>query len=201
MGRDKTQLPWGGRTLLEHALCTLRSAGFEPAIAGLREPVAASAPCIPDNHPGDGPLAGMEAALRTLAPPQLVLFIPVDLPLLPPVFLRKLSERAQHSGAWATVPFAGGRPQPLCSVLSTELAGKLTGALAEGDRKVMRVLARAAGQGGFDSFEVEALAPLHGWEPHRWFNNLNRPADYLRFVSRTDSAVERSFPSGVCGSL
>ena len=196
MGRDKTQLPWGGRTLLEHALCTLRSAGFEPAIAGLREPVAASAPCIPDNHPGDGPLAGLEAALRTLAPPQLVLFIPVDLPLLPPSFLRVLFERAHYSGALATVSSAGGRPQPLCSVLSAELASEVSGALQGDDRKVMRVLARAAGPGGFDLFEVEALTPLYGWEPHRWFSNLNVQKDYSRLqhvahmeISRVDSAL------------
>ena len=180
MGRDKTQLPWGGHTLLEHALLTVRAAGFEPAIAGLRESVEASAPCVPDNHPGDGPLAGMEAALRTLASPQPVLFIPVDLPLLPPVFLRALFERARHSGALATVPFAGGRPQPLCSVLSAELAGEVSRALEGGDRKVMRVLAQAAGPGGFDVFEVETLAPLRGWEPRGWFSNLNSPEDYSR---------------------
>ncbi len=182
MGRDKARLPWGGQTLLEHALGRLCSGGFTPAVAGLREPFAAGAPCILDNFPGDGPLAGMEAVLQSLAhePPQSVLFSPVDLPLLPPSFLQFLGQRARQTGAAVVIPYAGGRPQPLCSVLSTELTGAVTEALKCGDRKVMRVLAQAAGASGFDTFEVEALAPLHGWEPHRWFSNVNYPEDYAR---------------------
>jgi len=192
MGRDKAQLPFRDTTLLKHALGTLRSAGFTPAVAGLRgdETLISPcvAPCIPDTFVDAGPLGGIEAALRSLSdqPPQPVLFVPVDLPLLPKEFLEILFERAAHSGAWATIPFATGRPQPLCAVYDSSLAGGIAKALANGDRKVMRVLRKLAPGQHFDSMRVEALVPLHHWkDAHRWFTNLNTPADWEALASAT----------------
>ena len=177
MGRDKAQLAFQGRTLLDHAFAKLTEAGFSAAIAGLRTPTH---PFLPDNFPESGPLGGMEAALGSLAgePPQPVLFIPVDLPLLPAEFLCALYDRANTTGALATVPFAQGRPQPLCAVYGSSLASGIRAALAGGDGKVMRVMRALAGA-SLDTPRVEALAPLHGWEAHRWFTNLNTPEDYV----------------------
>ena len=180
MGRDKAQLVLGGQSLLDRALGLLRAAGFRPAVAGLRAPVACSAPCVHDLTPDAGPLGGIEAALASLAnePAQPVVFLPVDLPLLPTVLLRALSDRAEHSGALATVPYAGGRPQPLCAVYSSSLASGIGEALRRGDRKVMRVLSRLAPGSSFDRFRVEALAASQGWQAvHRWFWNVNTSQD------------------------
>ncbi len=178
MGCDKARLFFHGVPLVEHALHTLRSAGFEPAVAGVYGDQPQSASCVRDNFPGSGPLGGIEAALGSLGG-EPALFVPVDLPLLPPAFLRMLWERAEISGALATVPFAGGRPQPLCAVYHSSLAPGISDALKRGDRKVMRVLRDLARPAGFDSLRVEALAPLHGWQGvHRWFTNLNTPGDY-----------------------
>ncbi len=183
MGRDKAGLPFGPGNLLGHMLGTLREAGFEAEVAGL--PAGAPAPactrCIYDRYPAAGPLAGIEAALHSLAgeQPQPVLFVPVDLPLLPPVFLQLLWSRAAHTGAWATVPFALGRPQPLCAVYSSSLADGFAQALTGGHRKMMSVVQALAAGSHFDALPVEALAPLHGWTgTHRWFTNLNTPADW-----------------------
>ncbi len=182
MGRDKARLLFAGGTLLDHALARLTAAGFTPSIAGLR---AATHPYVPDDFAEAGPLAGIEAALRSLQaePPQPVLFLPVDLPLLPEGFLQFLYRRAETTGALATIPFAQGRPQPLCAVYHSSLAPGIRAALGAGDRKVMRVLRALAGP-ALDTPRVEALAPLHGWEPHRWFTNLNTPADYAWLESR-----------------
>ncbi len=183
MGRDKARLPYGGSTLLEHMLATLREAGFAPGVAGVPDTMECSAPRVLDNFPGDGPLAGIEAALHSVEGSQPVLFVPVDLPLLPAMFCRMLWERAGATGSLATVPFAGGKPQPLCAVYGSALAPGITAALAGGDRKVMRVLSRLAS--GFpsaqrhDHFQVEALATAQGWhDAHRWFTNVNTPADW-----------------------
>ena len=176
MGRDKAQLPFAGGTLLDHALRRLAEADFTPSIAGLR---TATYPYTPDNFPEAGPLGGIEAALRSVPAeqPQPVLFLPVDLPLLPARFLRVLFERAVITGALATIPFAQSRPQPLCAVYHSSLAAGIHATLEGGDRKVMRVL-RALSGPALDTPQVEALAPLHGWEPHSWFTNLNTPEDY-----------------------
>ncbi len=181
MGRDKAQLALGGQSLLERALDLLSTVGFQPAVAGLRAPVACSAPCVHDLTPDAGPLGGIEAALASLAgkPTQPVLFLPVDLPLLPATFLRALADRAELSGALATVPYAAGRPQPLCAVYSSSLASGIGEALRRGDRKVMRVFSRLAPGNSFDRFRVEALAASHGWQAvHRWFWNVNTPQDF-----------------------
>lgn len=184
MGRDKAQLPFAGRTLIDHALGTLEEAGFSAAIAGLR---GAMHPFVPDEFAEAGPLGGIEAALRSLAEeaPRPALFVPVDLPLLPPAFLRHLFARAEQTGALATIPFAEGRPQPLCAVYSPVLAPAIRRSLAGGDRKVVHVVRAAAGA-SLDTPRVEALAPLYGWRTEHWFTNLNTPGDYLQL-----SAVAR----------
>ena len=187
MGRDKSQLTLGGLTLLERALNLLRRAGFTPSVAGLRTSVPCRAPNVADRFPSSGPLAGMEAALASIAgPPQPVLFVPVDLPLLPAAFLETLFHRAESSGALATVPLLGGQPQPLCAVYSSSLAPELREALGREDRKVMRVLEQLVPANRFDRFRVEALATLQNWHaPHRWFWNANTPAEWdeLRILS------------------
>ncbi len=173
----------GTATLLEHAVRTLRRAGYTVAIAGLppAAPAPANLPVVRDRFAERGPLGGIEAALHSLAglPAQPVLFVAVDLPLLPAAFLRYLAERAQQTGALATLPYVTGKPQPLCAAYSSGLAGGITEALGRNDRKVMRVLRGLMAEQSFDSFRVEAVAAALGWEsPHPWFLNINTPRDW-----------------------
>ena len=189
MGRDKALVDLGGRTLIEHALALLRAMGAEPVIAGNRPDLSAFAPVLNDLHPGCGPLSGIEAAL-TWADEQgadRVLFLPVDLPLLPPVVLRLLVERATMTDARATVPTLLGRAQPLCSVLHTALLPAITAALDAADYKVMRPLERLDA-GVLDLFPIEAVAATRVDWPrqspvHRWFDNLNTPHDRARITA------------------
>jgi molybdopterin-guanine dinucleotide biosynthesis protein A len=196
MLRDKTQLPFAQTTLLGHALQLLRSLGFHPRIAGVPLDADLNAVCIPDNFPQCGPLAGIEAALAAArthaASSEQVLFLPVDLPLLPASFLQALWHRAQITQALATIPTCTGRPQPLCAVYSTRLGPALTRALAGGQYKVMRALEQATepfGAGALDQFSVEALEASDGFPPtptppHTWFTNCNTPSDW-QYLQRT----------------
>jgi molybdopterin-guanine dinucleotide biosynthesis protein A len=88
------------------------------------------------------------------------------------------------TGAMATIPQLGGRPQPLCAVYHRDLLPEISKALERGDAKVMRVIAEASRElcRLLDLFSVEAVAPTQPtWPveppPHRWFQNLNRPED------------------------
>ncbi len=194
MGRDKATLLYRGRTLLEQACLLLEGAGFTVAIAGVRPGRTGAGGAVPDRFPQSGPLGGIEAALSTLEhePGQPVLFVPVDLPLLPAVFLDLLWSRAARTGALATIPWCGGRPQPLCAVYHSSLLGGIRQALVDGNRKVMQGIVDLAGaeRGGLDQFRVEALAPAEAgqdprwWRASEWFTNLNSPADYERLASR-----------------
>lgn len=203
MGRDKALLPWGDETLLERAVRRLQDIGFTVAVAGAREPgVTTGVPAVPDNFPGCGPLGGIEAALRSLGeePAQPVLFLPVDVPLIPEFFLLELWRRAACTRALATIPVAGGRAQPLCAVYSSSVAPAIAEALADGERKVLFVLERLIPQADTDRFRVEALAAARGWlDAETWFLNLNTQSDcetLHRFCSNRSAGEAPNLHSG-----
>jgi molybdenum cofactor guanylyltransferase len=185
MGQDKALLSVGGRTLVEIALDKLRSMGLaESRIAAARSDLSSYAPVVPDLHPGCGPLSGIEAALAATTQP-LNVFLPVDMPLLPPRFLEWMLRRAEITGAWVTVPRINGWPQPLCAVYHRELLRPISASLLAGNYKVMPVVTAAAGESeAVDVFDTERLAStdreLTGFSPlllHRWFHNCNLPED------------------------
>lgn len=186
MGRDKALLDFGRRPLIEHALALLRGLDLDPRICGSRPDLAPFAPVVPDNHPGSGPLAGLEAALSASCS-DLSLFLPVDLPLIPPAFLRWMMDRAAITHAVATLPLFGGRPQPLCAVYSRRLLGGLHEALAAGHYKMIDAVSSAAAslREHIDAFSVESVAAAlipEAWPQHPplrdWFRNVNTPSDY-----------------------
>jgi molybdopterin-guanine dinucleotide biosynthesis protein A len=185
MGRDKALLQIDGQPLVERMVELLRGLDLNPRICGSRPDLALFAEVVPDNFAQCGPLAGIEAAL-TISDSDLNLFVPVDLPRVPPGFLRWMTGRSERSHAVATIPHYGDRPQPLCAVYSRCLLDGLRGFLAAGNLKVMvaiRESAQALGE-SVDEFDVESIAPTSPAEwppdsrPAAWFSNVNTPADY-----------------------
>lgn len=196
MGRDKALLEFHGRPLIVHAIAKLRALGFAPRVAGSRPDLTNYAPVIPDNHPGSGPLGGIEAALSA-SDSNLNLFLPIDLPLLPLEFLRWMTARARQTSALATIPCLQDHPQPLCGIYHCALLPHAQSALAVGDRKVMRVVenAAAASRSKLDRFDIETIAACLDFSAtlpvHRWFQNLNTPAD-LQIAAPQNAALEES---------
>lgn len=193
MGRDKALLEIGGRPLIEIALALLRGLGLNPRICGSRPDLARFASVVPDNHPGCGPLAGVEAALSASGS-NLNLFLPVDLPAIPPAFLRWLMDRAATTNAVATIPLLAGRPQPLCAVYSRRLLHGIHQALAGGQYKMMTAITNAASSLGerMDALQLEPLAATlipDTWpaDPpvQHWFRNVNTLADYEQLRAET----------------
>lgn len=188
MGRDKALLELGGRPLVEIAVERLRRLGMTVRICGSRPDLESFAPVVADNVAGCGPLGGLSAALA-VSDAELNLFVPVDAPLLPEEFLRWLMGRAETTGAVATIPVLGGRPEPLCAVYSWRLREGLRRSLEGGEFKVMTGIGKAAGALGerVDAFAMEAARsalPAGAWplEPplREWFRNLNTAAEYDR---------------------
>lgn len=185
MGRDKALVEVGGRPLIALAMEKLRALGIEPRICGSRADLKPFGEVLPDRFPGSGPLAGIEAALAA-SEADLNLFLPIDVPLVPVEFLRWIAERAEASGAAATVPVAEGREQPLCAVYSRRLQPGLRAALEAGNCKVMRAVRQSAEALGerLDAFAVESVAAPGVWpaDPalRYWFRNLNTPEDLAR---------------------
>ena len=93
MGRDKAELPLGGETFLERL-----TTGFTPLFD--RVYVSVDQPGrypgrreLPDLRPGQGPLAGLEAAFRSTEA-EAVFLAAVDLPFAAPALAAKVLERA-----------------------------------------------------------------------------------------------------------
>jgi molybdopterin-guanine dinucleotide biosynthesis protein A len=206
MGRDKALVELQGRPLLEIALATLRAAGLPARIAGRRTPFAGPNPVIPnqlpepipDLIPESGPLGGIHAALSA-STARWNLFLPVDMPLMPPSLLRCLLDRAELTAAPVTVVLLNGRLEPLPVVLDRAILPHLAALLARGQRAC-----RTAWQSIPESFgaalnapAVETLRALghcgdsRGLPPVHWFQSANTPAD-LAFLHRlTDRISDR----------
>jgi molybdopterin-guanine dinucleotide biosynthesis protein A len=185
MGLNKALLDFGGKTLLERALETLRAAGLEPQIAGGAQELSRFAPVIADAEPGLGPLGGICAALAQSSAP-LAIFVPVDLPLLPPLLIRVLLARAQCTGAAVTLVSNDGFVESFPAVLDREILPTLTTAFNAGNRSCLRAFHAAAEQIG-QSVCTVTLEDLRGKlpagdasgiEPSCWFANLNTPEDF-----------------------
>lgn len=213
MGSDKALLELGGQPLVVQALEKLGALRLDPKICGANPSSAAEfarfAQVIPDNFAGCGPVAGIEAGLAASAS-DLNVFLAVDIPLVPVEFLLWMVERAETSGAVATIPVAGGVPQPLCAVYSRRLLDGLRTSIAAGDLKMMRAVAGAteAVRERLDLFQVESAAaalPVAAWpaDPplRHWFLNANTPGEFARVKANWQKAGcgKRRTRSGALG--
>ncbi|MGC9291103.1 MAG: molybdenum cofactor guanylyltransferase [Acidobacteriaceae bacterium] len=183
LGQDKVLLMWDGGTLLEVALRKLRAVcgdgtnkedGGGVYICTSRKDLGQYAPVLPDAADAAGPLGGIVAALEKTCT-DWGLFLPVDLPMVPVVFLSGLLERAHQGTALAVVPFFAGRPQPLCAAYHRDLLPGLRRALREGKYKVMQAIEQAAlrpdGTSAIDRLDI------HAPDQAPWFLNINTPED------------------------
>src|SRR5208282_241992 len=152
MGRDKALLELAGRPLVEHALSILEGAGLAAMIAGIASPAPRSLPIfsllIEDASPGLGPLSGICAALSIMSA-RYAVFLPVDLPFLPPSLLVFLLRYARITGSAVTVPSVSGFAQTFPAVLDRAALPALQNELASqryGCFSAFRAASAAVGQ-------------------------------------------------------
>jgi len=102
MGQSKALLPYEGRRLVDHMVQVAAKTGCAPIVIsghvhGYR--------CVDDIIPESGPVGGIHAVMRTAIKenlPRAWLFIPVDMPLVTPEILTRLTHCActyDHDGA------------------------------------------------------------------------------------------------------
>ena len=137
MGRDKAFLQVDGRALVLRVAETI--APFCDSVTLVGDPAVYSSlglPVIPDQFPGAGPLAGIEAALRcTTADRNLI--VACDMPSLEPSMLAALFAA---EGDCAVPEYEDGRLEPLCAVYHRRFHAAVLEALQSGVRAVKDVL-------------------------------------------------------------
>ncbi|HUO61066.1 MAG TPA: molybdenum cofactor guanylyltransferase [Candidatus Acidoferrales bacterium] len=177
MGRDKALLELEpGHTMLEHALTLAASVAQRVTLVAPRERYSKlrwAGEIIEDDVHGQGPLAGIAAALKH-SQSELNLVLAIDTPLVTKSLLKFLLTRAASNDAPALVPAVDNTRQPLCAVYRRSFLPFAQQALAVGDNKIGIVLDRAQA----------ALLPeselLEAGFAAELFRNVNTPEEYER---------------------
>lgn len=176
MGRDKSALILGDKTLLERAVEIARAANEQICIVGGEQVSDAAAwlGClrISDVFSGQGPLAGIHAALESRHARDLNFVIAVDTPFVTQALVRFLVERAADSKALATLPEAGGRLHPLCGIYRQQFVARAHEALVKRRNKI---------ENAIDSVGLQIISEYElvrgGFDPGQ-LANLNTPAEF-----------------------
>jgi molybdopterin-guanine dinucleotide biosynthesis protein A len=171
-GIAKGNLRKGGKRLAEHNLSALRAVSARQiVVSNGRDYDDLGLPVHRDLRPGQGPLAGLEAALAA-AESDFVIVVACDMPSLSPAVLALLAGRDEKFDA--VVPVVGGRPEPLCARYSRRSLSAVKRALDTGSRRMISFL---------DELEVDRLPEplLRSVDPTlATFENANTPEDLAR---------------------
>lgn len=138
MGRDKALVAWHGRPMVATVAAALAEGGCAEVVAvgGDR---AALVPLglrvVDDQHPGEGPLAGVLAALAE-ADGRAAVVVACDLPMLTAATVRRLITAPPADVVAAT----SSRLEPLCARWSPEARSLLRALFASGERALWRVV-------------------------------------------------------------
>jgi molybdopterin-guanine dinucleotide biosynthesis protein A len=189
-GRDKASEMVAGRTLLDWVVHRLEPVVDEfllVTLPGRSLPrVNAEKPVwlVYDEHPGQGPLAGIQAGLRE-ARNDLALAVACDMPLLDAGLVRFLVGLA--AGYDLVVPVAGGYPQVTHALYRRSLLPAIEELLRTGDLRLAALFEHAL------RLEVPE-AELRAIDPYlRSFSNLNSQEDLERIREQLD-AQSAPFP-------
>lgn len=198
MGSEKALVEFGGRPLIAHAVGILKAAGLPVSIAGARPETRADleayAPVIPDAEAGLGPLGGICAALKSSAAPYSV-FLPVDVPLMPPSLIAFLVHHALITGTFVTLASVNSSPQTFPAVISRDTLPLLEVELRNGRLGCLAGFQTVAAELGQRVWSLPAEVLVQsGQIAHpdalpvvRWFLNINAASD-LRMASSLRSS-------------
>jgi len=176
MGRDKTQLLYEGKTLLDGAIERF-SALFDRVWVSVADPTkypSLSAEQVADEFPGCGPLAGLHAALKK-TPDEGVFLVAADLPFSDPRTALKMMELCGSCHA-AILMGEDGRYEPAFAYYKKALLPAAEAALQAGRYKMTALL---------DGQLVRQISPTELgelWRP-RLLDNINYPEDYQRITA------------------
>lgn len=175
MGREKAELMWNGRELLDVIAGNLAGLGDVFLSADRKTRFAGKPyPVVEDRYPDCGPLGGIYTALTACGTPFLFV-VSCDMPFVTGDAGKLLHGRVNRENA-AVPRETGGRIHPLCAVYRQNAAPILLRQLRTGNYCMRDALNR------LQTVYVPA-EELPGGE--RTLCNINTPEDYMK-VSRTE---------------
>jgi molybdopterin-guanine dinucleotide biosynthesis protein A len=183
MGEDKALLQFYGRPMVEIAVEKLRSVCEEVGIVGNRDDLGEFAAVVREGRDGVGPVAGIEAGLHATGQ-RWVMFVPVDVPLLPVEVLRRWASETlaeEPSGLVASYLIANGVRQPAFNLFRADCLPVVSGAIEAGKRRLNDLLDAAGDREGCRSAWYDAgqlgMAEATEAQVEHWFANVNTPED------------------------
>jgi molybdenum cofactor guanylyltransferase len=171
MGADKALLEFRGRPMVATAVETLRSVCAEVSIAGNRDDLKSWAAVAHEARVGEGPAAGIEAALAA-AERDWVLMLPVDLPMMSADLLRRwVAAVLVRDGLRASYMVSAGERHPALCLVRRDCLPLFRTELDAGDRKLTRIFERLGeGLAVMDANELMAGSEAY-------FTNVNTPEE------------------------
>jgi molybdopterin-guanine dinucleotide biosynthesis protein A len=168
MGRDKAFIELDGTPLVLRVAKALVGSGIERVVSVGGDVEALRAlglEAVDDPRQGDGPLAGIAAALAHAGDAAIVMVLACDLAGASPAGVNRVIDALRHAaGAQVAVPVVEGKVEPLHTAWRPAVLPFLEAALDGGERAVHTILDRLS------TVSVTDVDPA-------WFVNLNTPAD------------------------
>lgn len=175
MGRDKAALPFGSETMLSHLVNTYRP-HFDLTAVSLNEAGrfdTAGAMEVVDRRPGDGPMAGLEAAFLDTGA-DVIFLTGTDLPLGDAQLAKYLVSRLGDYDVCLIRSDKG--PEPLFAVYSSACLPVIQQALSEGRRSMYHILKQVR------TLEIPAQE-LPQFPVQRILTNVNDPQEYAKVTT------------------
>ncbi|MFB4321738.1 molybdenum cofactor guanylyltransferase [Priestia sp. BR_2] len=176
MGRNKALLPMEGMSLIERTVHALdKVSGRVILSANDPEPYQfLGLECVPDLYVGQGPMAGLHAALKS-SRSTWNLVAACDMPYIHERFLQGLLDLAnKQDTAEAVIPVVEGRMHPLLAAYRRETAESLERRLIRGQLRMVEWVQELNAVFANE----EELAEVTGLDPRRILFNMNTPVDY-----------------------
>jgi molybdenum cofactor guanylyltransferase len=171
---------------VEIAVEKLRGFCGDVSIVGNREDLRGIAEVVGEERVGVGPGAGIEAGLKA-ARQEWVMFVPVDVPLVPQELLRSWGEAVIEKGevgcGVSYLLVNGQREAAFCMVRRAGL-GSVSAALERGERRLDGVLASVDEDDKVWLWACDAARFGVGGgatevETEYWFSNVNTPEELV----------------------
>ena len=139
MGKDKTELPFQGMTLLEYQAARIQEIGISDVMISGKKAEIPGTRDIRDVYPGQGPLAGLHACLCSALRDNCLL-IGTDTPLVPRETLETLLAEHSRGDQKITMLVHGDCFEPLIAVYCRDLAETAEKMLEEGKRSMRELI-------------------------------------------------------------